>query len=74
MTLVTKRRVRQIGGSCKFSIPMEWVKQNRIKSGTDLQVISDEVVIILPPRDYTSTDIENIFTRMCHLAKAVVCK
>lgn len=74
MTLVTSRRVRKSGGSCQFSIPMEWVKQNLIKNGTELQVISDEVVIILPPRDYSGADIENIFTRMCHLAKAVVVK
>ena len=74
MTLVTKRRVRRMGGSCKFSIPMEWVKQNRIKGGMDLQVISDEVVIILPPRDYTGADIDDIFNRMCQLAKAVVVK
>jgi len=53
---------------------MEWVKQNRIKGGMDLQVISDEVVIILPPRDYTGADIDDIFNRMCQLAKAVVVK
>jgi len=72
MPYFTLRRVSKSGGSYHVSLPAEWVKQNRVKNGTELQLISDEFVIVLPARDYSAIELDKHFDRLKEITKVVL--
>ena len=72
MTLFVKRKVSQGGGSYHIVLPSEWAKKNHIKASTELRIVADEFVVIIPPRDYTSLDFDKHFERLLGITKVVM--
>lgn len=48
------------------------MKANRVKNGTELQLVSDEFVIMLPNRDYTVVELDKHFDRLRDITKVVL--
>lgn len=70
--LVDERTVRGIGDSMYIALPPEWVRAHKVTKGTAVKVVVGEAIVVLPPRDYTSEEIDEIFSKSAVVTKAIL--
>lgn len=57
MVQVVNRAVIAASGSFQVSLPIDWARRHRVKGGDTLTVITNDVVVILPPHPLDKNDI-----------------
>ena len=70
--LVGERTIRAIGDSLYLSLPPEWTRAHKVAHKTVVKVVIGEAIVVLPPRDYTNDEIEEIFSKAAQVAKVVM--
>lgn len=61
-----------MGDSLYLSLPPEWTRAHKVTKNTTVKVVIGEAIVVLPPRDYTSDEIEEIFSKAAQVAKVVM--
>ena len=57
-------------GSIRGTMPKDWIEENGIKSKDKLDAVVSHAIIILPPRELTETEVEEIWRDMKIIMKA----
>lgn len=70
--LVGERTIRAMGDSLYLSLPLDWARAHKVTKNTVVKVVVGEAIVVLPPRDYTNDEIEEIFARAAQVAKVVM--
>jgi hypothetical protein len=60
MASLVKAKVHDQNGSFRMMVPRKWKDDNRLKTRDALDVIVSHALIVLPPRELTANEMEEI--------------
>ncbi len=54
---ITKKRAHKSGGSMRVTLPAEWCHEYKVRHGTELTMVGNRAIVILPPKLLSETEI-----------------
>jgi hypothetical protein len=60
MTSLGKMKVHEQSGTFRATIPITWARQNDVRSKDSLDVVVSDAIVILPKRDLTEKEVDEM--------------
>jgi len=60
MTSLGKMKVHEQSGTFRATIPITWARQNDVRSKDSLDVVVSDAIVILPKRDLTENEVDEM--------------